>query len=170
MRVLVVDDDSCFRIPLRAMLALHGFHVETAASAGSAEALLEHEDFDAVLSDVGLPDIDGVALAARHPDVPFVLMSGSPPPERRASGSPRTERVRLVKPFDAADVIAALRAVANGRSAPLATSLAEVRDESCAAPAERPPRRSREAPPALPCAAGIPPRAPGHDPPGERRR
>ena len=111
MRVLIVDDDPCFRIPLRATLALQGFHVETADSAESAEALLGHEDFDVVLSDIGLPDIDGVTLAARHPDVPFVLMSGSPP---RASGSPRTETARLVKPFDTADVIAALRAVLRG--------------------------------------------------------
>jgi two-component system, OmpR family, response regulator len=114
MRVLIVDDDPCFRIPLRATLALQGLHVETADSAESAEALLGHEDFDAVLSDIGLPDIDGVTLAARHPDVPFVLMSGSPPPQGRVSGSLRTERVRLVKPFETADVIAALRAVVNG--------------------------------------------------------
>lgn len=114
MRVLIVEDDPCFRTPLRATLALQGFQVETAASAESAEALLAHSDFDAVLSDIGLPDVDGVTLAARHPDVPFVLMSGSPPLEPRGSGSPHTERARLVKPFDTADVIAALRAVVNG--------------------------------------------------------
>jgi two-component system, OmpR family, response regulator len=114
MRVLIVDDDPCFRIPLRATLALQGLHVETADSAESAEVLLGHEDFDAVLSDIGLPDVDGLTLATRHPDVPFVLMSGSPPPERRVAGSPRTERVRLVKPFDTADVIAALRAAVGG--------------------------------------------------------
>jgi DNA-binding response OmpR family regulator len=125
MRVLIVDDDPCFRTPLRATLALQGFHVEIADSAASAEARLGHEPFDAVLSDIGLPDIDGATLAARHPDVPFVLMSGSPPPEGRAPGSPPAERVRLVKPFDTGEVTAALRAVANGLHAAQRRSIAE---------------------------------------------
>lgn len=100
IRVLVVDDDPVFRIPLCAVLAAAGFDVRGAESAEAAEALLAQGPVDVVLSDVGLPRMDGTTLAARHPDTPFVLMTGSPPAESASAALPPTVRARLVKPLD----------------------------------------------------------------------
>jgi len=108
MRVLIVDDDALFRIPLRATLALEGFEIHTADSAEAAEAVLGHEEIDVVLSDIGLPGMNGVALATRHPGIPFVLMTGSTTPEPPASPLPLTVRARLMKPFETSDVVAVL--------------------------------------------------------------
>jgi DNA-binding response OmpR family regulator len=74
----VVENDRVFRVPLRAALAAAGFTVLTAESAEAAEQVMALEQVDVVLSDVGLPGMDGHALARRHPDTPFVLMTGSP--------------------------------------------------------------------------------------------
>ena len=108
MRVLIVDDDPVFRNPLRATLAVKGFEVRTADSAEAAESVLAHDAVDVVLSDIGLPGIDGLTLAGRHPDIPFVLMTGSPPPESPAPWSARPAPARLVKPFEPSDVVAML--------------------------------------------------------------
>ena len=111
-RILVVEDDPVFRIPLCAVLAAAGFAVRSAESAEAAEDLLAQGPVDVVLSDVGLPRMDGATLASRHPDTPFVLMTGSPPAESPASRAlPPTVRARLVKPLDVAHLLALLHEV-----------------------------------------------------------
>jgi DNA-binding NtrC family response regulator len=107
-RVLVVEDNPVFRIPLCAVLAAAGFDVCSAESAEGAEDLLAQQRVDVVLSDVGLPRMDGATLAARHPDTPFVLMTGSAPSESPATEASPTPVARLVKPLDVPHLLALL--------------------------------------------------------------
>src|SRR6516162_2247832 len=65
-RVLIVEDDTVFRVPLRAALASQGYAVVAVDSAEAAETVLDHEAIDVILSDLGLPGMDGATLAARH--------------------------------------------------------------------------------------------------------
>jgi DNA-binding NtrC family response regulator len=112
-RILVVEDEPVFRRPLCAVLVAAGFDVRSVESAEAAEALLEREAVDVVLSDVGLPRMDGAILASRHPDTPFVLMTGSPPRESSASAAtPPGVRACLVKPLDVPRLLAILQEVA----------------------------------------------------------
>jgi two-component system C4-dicarboxylate transport response regulator DctD len=115
-RVLVVDDDPIFRTPLCAVLVAAGFDVRSTDSAEAAEDLLAREPVDVVLSDVGLPRMDGTTLACRHPATPFVLMTGSPPAESPASAAtlPPSVRARLVKPLDVPRLLSLLREAALG--------------------------------------------------------
>ena len=108
-RVLIVEDDAVFRVPLRATLAAEGYAVVEVDSAEAAETVLDHEVIDVVLSDLGLPDMDGTALAARHPEIPFVLMTASPPDYTPGALLPPSVRARLVKPFDVAHLFVVLR-------------------------------------------------------------
>jgi len=64
--VLIVDDHASFRCAARAILESEGFEV-VAESATGAEALEAVERFepDLVLLDIGLPDLDGLEVAAR---------------------------------------------------------------------------------------------------------
>ena len=114
-RVLVVEDEPVFRVPLCAVLVTAGFEVRSAESAEAAEDLLAHELVDVVLSDVGLPRMDGTTLASRHPETPFVLMTGSPPSESAAV--PATVRARLVKPLDVPRLLAVLHEAAKAPAA-----------------------------------------------------
>lgn len=119
-RVLVVEDEPVFRVPLCAVLATAGFDVRSAESAEAAEDLLAQELVDVVLSDVGLPRMDGPTLASRHPDTPFVLMTGSPLSESlMAAAMPSAVRARLVKPLDVPRLLAILHEAAK---APVARS------------------------------------------------
>ena len=108
-RVLVVEDDAVFRVPLRAALAAEGYAVVAVDSAEAAESVLGREAVDVVLSDLGLPDMDGAALAARHPGIPFVLITGSAPDHASDAALPPSVMARLVKPFDVPHLFAVLR-------------------------------------------------------------
>ena len=105
-RVLVVEDNATFARPLHATLRVAGYDVVVAESAEAAECVLGRQAVDVVLSDVDLPGMDGVTLAGRHPQIPFVLMTGSPP-ERRAGAT--THPPCLTKPLDLPRLFALLR-------------------------------------------------------------
>jgi DNA-binding NtrC family response regulator len=79
-RILIVDDDPGTLASLSRAFALEGLTALTASSAADALARLEAEPVDAILSDVVMPEMDGLEflgrLRERAPDVPVVLMSG----------------------------------------------------------------------------------------------
>jgi two-component system KDP operon response regulator KdpE len=108
-RVLIVEDDPVFRVPLRAALVAEGYAVVEADSAEAAESVLDHEAIEVVLSDIGLPGMNGVALAARHPGIPFVLITGLPADHASEAALPPSVMARLVKPFEVPHLLAALR-------------------------------------------------------------
>ena len=80
LSVLVVDDDSSTRRMLELALRRKGFEVTCAANGEGALALLRERAFDILLSDIHMPDIDGIDLC-RHarelrPLIGLVLMTG----------------------------------------------------------------------------------------------
>ena len=53
-RVLLVDDDPTSRLTLQTVLTMGGYHVDSAASAAEAVGKLEEQEYELVLSDLGL--------------------------------------------------------------------------------------------------------------------
>lgn len=78
-RVLVVDDEPQVRNMIRSALERQGFDVEVAVSGRQALELLEVNSFDLVLTDIVMPDVNGIALLerfhTRRPDVPVVMVT-----------------------------------------------------------------------------------------------
>ncbi|MCB1914776.1 MAG: sigma 54-interacting transcriptional regulator [Rhodocyclaceae bacterium] len=103
-RVLVVDDDPDLLRLLTMRLAASGYEVSTAASAAAAEAQLASQRPDVVVSDVRLPDRDGLSLFAdirrQHPSLPVILLTahGTIPDAVEAIG--KGVFAYLTKPFD----------------------------------------------------------------------
>jgi two-component system nitrogen regulation response regulator NtrX len=79
-RILVVDDEPGVRSALEAILGDEGFEVVTADSGEAGLEVLEREPIDAVLLDVWLPGIDGLAtltrVRERNLDLEVVMISG----------------------------------------------------------------------------------------------
>lgn len=93
MRVLVVDDSPGLRRAIARALREAGQDVTTAASGSEALRIVEQRHFDVVVSDVQMPGMDGVELAARlEPYFPVILMTGSTDPID-------TRHTLLSKPF-----------------------------------------------------------------------
>ena len=78
-RILIVDDDPGFRELLEAILGGEGYEVESAASVTEAIALGSARQFHLVLSDLRLPDGDGLDVlrwfAEQMPDTPVVMIT-----------------------------------------------------------------------------------------------
>jgi two-component system, chemotaxis family, chemotaxis protein CheY len=79
-RILVVDDDAHVRTVARALLEAAGFQVVEAESGTAALAALSRESVGVVLTDIFMPDTDGIelihALHGTSPGLPIVAMSG----------------------------------------------------------------------------------------------
>ena len=107
--ILVVDDDAPIRFMLTRLLTSEGYEVVAAGAAADAEAALEGSTFDLVISDVVMPGGSGielrVAIAARQPGVPVILISGfsADGPARFAAEAERT--AFLQKPFAASRML-----------------------------------------------------------------
>ncbi|MGE5234185.1 MAG: sigma-54-dependent transcriptional regulator [Acidobacteriota bacterium] len=78
--VLVVDDEAAIRESLRMILEYEGYRVEEAASGAAALARVADSRPDAVLLDIKMPEMDGLALLAafreRGYDMPVLMISG----------------------------------------------------------------------------------------------
>jgi EAL domain-containing protein (putative c-di-GMP-specific phosphodiesterase class I) len=87
-KVLVVDDDPLQLRGYRRILASAGYAVETEPSAPHAVQMAAKESFDVIISDITMPEMDGLQLlrAVREHDllVPVVLMTGAPMVETAA--------------------------------------------------------------------------------------
>jgi PAS domain S-box-containing protein len=78
-RILVVDDDGGIRRSLTEILEIDGCRVESAADGTEAIERLEHGTFDAVVTDVVMPKMDGYelyrAIRERWPGLPVLMMT-----------------------------------------------------------------------------------------------
>jgi two-component system C4-dicarboxylate transport response regulator DctD len=80
-RLLLVDDEPTLRRVLKRSLSRAGFEVVEAANGELAMQLSRDESFDVVITDVRMPDMDGLDLLEQlltdDPDLPVVLLTGS---------------------------------------------------------------------------------------------
>jgi EAL domain-containing protein (putative c-di-GMP-specific phosphodiesterase class I)/CheY-like chemotaxis protein len=139
-RILVVDDDEDLLRMMTAVLTAAGYFVCASSSGRKALEALEKDTFDAVLSDVQMPGLDGHALLRaiheRDLDVPVVLMTGGPTLNSAIEALEHGALQYLIKPMPSEAVLAALhRAVKIGalsrlrRSALLASGFNHLVDD-----------------------------------------
>src|ERR1035437_10278438 len=113
MRLLVVDDDRALRDVLRRALTLAGYEMRQADSGASALAEIAASVPDAVVIDVGLPDIDGLEvcrlLRREGNRVPVLMLTARDAVSDRIDGLDAGADDYLVKPFDIDELKARLR-------------------------------------------------------------
>ena len=119
--VLLVDDDPATRKVARANLSLEGFEVVTAASAGEALQRLAECDPLALVTDLKMPDRDGVALMeevhALRPALPVVLVTGHATVESAVAAMKRGALHYLTKPIRYDELALVLRHAVAGERA-----------------------------------------------------
>ncbi len=115
MRLLVVDDDRGLRDVLRRALSLAGYEIQTTETGAGALADVAAGAPDAVVLDVGLPDIDGLEvcrlLRREGNRVPVLMLTARDAVSDRIDGLDAGADDYLVKPFDVDELRARLRAL-----------------------------------------------------------
>ena len=82
LRIMVVDDDPALleALPETLRLRMNGVTVDTADSAAAALDRIASQNYDAIVTDIKMPGMDGLALLseirARRPDTPILIITG----------------------------------------------------------------------------------------------
>jgi CheY-like chemotaxis protein/two-component sensor histidine kinase len=113
MRVLVVEDEPDTREFLKRLLESHGAAVAVAVSADEALAALRGEPPDVLVSDIGLPDVDGYELMNRIRSgspgegsmIPAIALTAYARPEDRARALRSGYQTHLAKPVEPAELV-----------------------------------------------------------------
>ena len=102
--IMVVDDELLIRDLLYDFFTGQGWDITVAESGEKALELLHGKPVDLVLSDIKMPDMDGLQLAAElrreFPAMPVVLMTGYPSVESAVSALRTRVEDYVIKPFN----------------------------------------------------------------------
>ncbi|PLX39414.1 MAG: DNA-binding response regulator [Hyphomicrobiales bacterium] len=115
MRVLVVEDDKRIARDVVAAVKAQGFIVTHESDGEEAWFLGDTEDYDAVVLDLGLPSMDGLAVLKRWRangrDFPILVLSARGTWAERVEGIEAGADDYLPKPFQMEELVARLRAI-----------------------------------------------------------
>ncbi|MBV8516124.1 MAG: response regulator transcription factor [Acidobacteria bacterium] len=125
MRVLVVEDEPRLNEQLAASLEEAGYAVDRALDGERADFLARTERYDALLLDLGLPNVDGLTLLRRWRDagigVPVLVLTARGSWHETVQGIDGGADDYVAKPFRIEEVLARLRALirrATGQTTP----------------------------------------------------
>lgn len=129
MRLLVIEDDPLISRDIITHLTKAGYIVDHASNGADGWHRGDTEEFAAVILDLGLPDMDGLAVLKRwragDRHMPVIILTARGNWEERVEGIDAGADDYLSKPFRMAELIARLRAVirrAAGQSNPVMSS------------------------------------------------
>ena len=108
IRILLAEDDDAMRQYLARALERVGYEVQSVDNGAAALPLLERERFDLLLTDIVMPEMDGIELAQRAaeicPDVRVMFITGFAAVALKA-GRRTPEAKVLSKPFHLKDLV-----------------------------------------------------------------
>ncbi|MHB0971678.1 MAG: response regulator [Thermoanaerobaculia bacterium] len=126
MRILLIEDDELLGDGVRAGLSQGGFAVDWVRSGSDAVAAIETSTYDAIVLDLGLPEIPGLEILARlrasGSTTPVLILTARDTVRDRVTGLDSGADDYLVKPFDLGELLARMRALlrrgSGGRAEP----------------------------------------------------
>ena len=115
MRVLLVEDDITAARGITLMLKSSGLIVDTTDTGEEALELVRHYDYDIVVLDLMLPDMEGYEVVRRmrvaRVETPVLILSGLSRPAAKVKGFAMGADDFISKPFDKSELVARMQAV-----------------------------------------------------------
>ncbi|WP_448585015.1 response regulator transcription factor [Thermaurantiacus sp.] len=115
MRILIIEDEPNLRRQLKRTLEGAGYAVDTAPDGEEGQFLGETETYDAVVLDLGLPEIDGLSVLrswrAAGQRMPVLVLTARDSWSDKVTGLDAGADDYLSKPFQSEELIARLRAL-----------------------------------------------------------
>ncbi|GMV22771.1 MAG: DNA-binding response regulator [Acidimicrobiia bacterium] len=127
MRVLVVEDEPAIARQLRHALEGAGYAVDEAADGGRADFLVQTTSYDALVLDLGLPQVDGMTLLQRWRQAgiatPVLVLTARTSWHEKVQGIDAGADDYVSKPFETEEVLARIRALIRRAAGQLTTEL-----------------------------------------------
>jgi two-component system, OmpR family, response regulator len=127
MRILVVEDEASLAKQLISSIAEAGYAVDHAADGERADFLAQTEQYDAMVLDLGLPNIDGLTLLRKWRDAglatPVLVLTARGSWHEKVQGIDGGADDYVSKPFRIEEVLARLRALMRRASGHLTPEL-----------------------------------------------
>ncbi|MDB5972583.1 MAG: family transcriptional regulator [Hydrocarboniphaga sp.] len=115
MRVLLIEDDRMIGEAVEEALKEASYASDWVRDGELASAALDHQDYDIVLLDLGLPKIDGLevlrAIRTRRDPIPVLIITARDAVQDRIAGLDSGADDYLLKPFELGELLARMRAV-----------------------------------------------------------
>jgi two-component system cell cycle response regulator CtrA len=131
MRILLIEDDALVATSVELMLTTQGYKAEIADRGEDGIDLARNYDFDAIVLDLGLPDISGMrvlkAIRAAMVKTPVLVLSGDANVTTRIEALSQGADDFVTKPFHKGELLARLRAVVR-RSCDVTQSMLKIGD------------------------------------------
>ncbi len=106
--ILVTDDEDSVRDFVERALNYAGYAVITATNGAEALERLQEQKFDLLLTDIVMPELDGIALALKaakdYPDMKILMMSGYANQRQRAHNLDVLAHEVISKPFSLEEI------------------------------------------------------------------
>jgi two-component system, NtrC family, response regulator AtoC len=103
-KILIVDDEINMRLVLSAMLKKEGYEIASASDGREALQILKSSKIAAVVSDLKMPDIDGMELLSRisekYPEVPVIMITAHGTVATAVEALKKGALDYITKPFD----------------------------------------------------------------------
>ena len=116
-RILVVDDELLIRDLLYDFFVSQGWDIVVADGGQKAIDYLKNQKFDVVLTDLKMPDIDGMDLTGRirslYNDLPVIIMTGYPSLDSAVEALQFKVDDYIVKPFNVNQLFKTVKKVAD---------------------------------------------------------
>ena len=120
--LLIVEDDELLRDGLSAQLTQAGHRIDSAADGEQALERLQHDAYEGVVLDLGLPKVDGLTvlrrLRLRLPALPVLILTARDGIEDRVEGLNAGADDYLTKPFNRDELLARLQSMLRRASLP----------------------------------------------------
>ena len=102
--ILVVDDELLIRDLLYDFFSGQGWDITVADNGEAALTILRDKEFDLILTDIKMPEMDGLTLTERvrvdYPDLPVIVMTGYPSVDSAVQALRSKVEDYIIKPFN----------------------------------------------------------------------
>lgn len=120
--ILLIDDEKMVRISLKKLLSRQDYNVVEACDVKSALQEIRESDFDLIVSDVRIPDVDGIegiqkirglTKELKKPSIPEILITGYADLEKFEKAMSLNVTKYLYKPFDNNEFLSVVKGLLN---------------------------------------------------------
>lgn len=124
LSILIVEDDITFSLMLTTWLGKKGFSVNSSSSVSNAKRKIEEGAFDLVISDLRLPDSDGIALLrwlkGAYPSLPLIMMTSYAEIQTAVQAMKLGAADYIAKPLNPEELLSKIREIMKDEGAILA--------------------------------------------------